>query len=719
MDIIVHEKVDLVKLRKVRAQCDDDPELCYTIDSLLKYAKPLKKGGRIGINTITLKNEFVRAYPKNRPTLAYLRKDVKSYVMPDDTHDFDIVNCHPTILRNICKKNNINCPTLDDYVNHRDKWIAKGISKNEVTHSLYGNKHPTKHHDIERLREEIDIISKLVVSLEVYKPVVTYSKLVKNNPKGESVISYILQSEELKIMTIVMRTLQQMHPTVHLNSYEYDGCKLGIPADVSKDDVLTTINAVANDFDVRFIIKPPAAHHFDEEEVETDAEIEECVTDTMAFDMIIKSRPGIIRSWKGQIWGFDSHTGQWRLETSSSPKVWMRLCQEVHKDNEFGQYASKMLNAFKLCSTLDDDDEFFRNAEMSTIGKLLYKNGIWDIENECVLPFSPNFLFTIKIDRPIPKVRNEYHIKKLYKIIFNDPHPNENIRNELIKGLAVALTGSNKKRKIWINLGTTGTGKSTLLNLLQNAYGGYVTTLKAQNFVLQKNAEANDHCGWLTDLRYTRIAITSECPNNIRLDGNLLKTISGGDPVQSRKMYTNPESHNIQATIFMLANALSPIDPMDEAMRSRVSAIPWNVSFVKNESQDYSVNDYIKTHDAFDALFWIMQDGYQLFKTQGFCKVEEIDEYTKTFADEQDEFKQIFEEKFEVGGPGDLLLSDQVYLAFKQCSRSQSHIAQRLLNDYNISKDRRRNAGKWEDKKMCFIGIKPKQVPDLFVSTDY
>lgn len=710
MDIEVYEKINLANLKKVRSKCDN-PDLCSKLDSLLKYAKPLKKGGTIGINKIELKNEFVRAYPKNRPTVALLRKDVKSFILVDDTYDFDIVNCHPTILRNICKKNSISCPLLDDYVEHRDKWLAKGITKNEMTFSLYGTSVPTRHNDVELFRVEANLINKLVCGLDDYKKVVNFSKLAKNNPKKESVISYILQSEELVIMMNVMKTVQQAFPTVQLNTYEYDGCRYGIPNDVSKDDVLTTMNSVASQYDVRFIIKAPAKHNFDlddddSSDVEND---EEEIDDLTAYERVIHAFPGIIRKWNGKIWAFDVHTGQWSIQTVSDPYVWFNLCKAVHINNAYGRFTKRMLDAYKMCVMLQDASAFFKEAEMKTVGKLLYKDAIWDIENSCVLPFSHEYLFTIKIDRNIPKERDEFHINKLYKAIFEDTHPNIKTRNELIKGLAVALTGNNKDRKIWINLGGTGTGKSTLLNLLTNAYQGYFITLKAQNFVLQKNVDANEHCGWLSDLRYTRIAMTSECPNNIRLDGNLLKTISGGDPVQSRKMYVNPESHGIQATIFMMANALSPIEPMDEAMKDRVSAIPWNVQFKKMENRDTTICDYIKQTHAHDALFFLLQDAYNLYTQEGFCQVEEIDDFTKTFTDEQDQFKQLFEDKFEVGGASDMMLTEHVYRLFKSYSNSQSHVAQKLLNDYGVKKEQKRNAEQWVGAKMCFVGIKLKE----------
>ena len=220
-------------------------------------------------------------------------------------------------------------------------------------------------------------------------------------------------------------------------------------------------------------------------------------------------------------------------------------------------------------------------------------------------------------------------------------------------------------------------------------------------------------------MRYARIAMTSECPKNIRLDGNLLKTISGGDPIQARKMYNDPTAFNIQATIFMQANALAPIDPMDDAMRDRIKAINWKVQFQKGVNRDETIGDYIKTKEAADALFWIMGDAYALWKSEGFLYVDEIEDYTKTFADEQDEFKQIFEEFYEVGCETDMILAEQVYASFKKYSTSQTHIKAKLLADFGVKNDKRRNNGKWENQRSCFVGIKRKDTEEGLYSSDY
>ena len=40
--------------------------------------------------------------------------------MPKNIKDIDMVNSHPVILLNLCKKNNIPCNILINYVENRD-----------------------------------------------------------------------------------------------------------------------------------------------------------------------------------------------------------------------------------------------------------------------------------------------------------------------------------------------------------------------------------------------------------------------------------------------------------------------------------------------------------------------------------------------------------------------------------------------------------------------
>ena len=41
---------------------------------------------------------------------------IRGYLFSDNTTDIDMVNCHPVLLQYICKKDNIRCPILTEYV---------------------------------------------------------------------------------------------------------------------------------------------------------------------------------------------------------------------------------------------------------------------------------------------------------------------------------------------------------------------------------------------------------------------------------------------------------------------------------------------------------------------------------------------------------------------------------------------------------------------------
>ena len=52
--------------------------------------------------------------------LSYLKKEIRNSIMPKNIKDVHMINAHPVILLNLCKKNDINCNILKNYVENRD-----------------------------------------------------------------------------------------------------------------------------------------------------------------------------------------------------------------------------------------------------------------------------------------------------------------------------------------------------------------------------------------------------------------------------------------------------------------------------------------------------------------------------------------------------------------------------------------------------------------------
>jgi phage/plasmid-associated DNA primase len=168
---------------------------------------------------------------------------------------------------------------------------------------------------------------------------------------------------------------------------------------------------------------------------------------------------------------------------------------------------------------------------------------------------------------------------------------------------------------------------------------------------------------------------------NVKLNGNLLKGISGGDITQARSAGDNPVNISLTATLFSFANDLPAIDPVDEALKDRLRSIPWRVQF-KGEKRDNTIRDWVKTEEASNALFWVMNDAYVLYQQEGLKDIDEIMSFTKELTDEVDEFKIIFDKNFEIGSNEDYVLTNEVYRLFREYEKSEAKIARKLENDF-------------------------------------
>ena len=61
--------------------------------------------------------------------LTSIKRKMRNSIMPDNILDIDMNNSHPRILLYLCKKHNIDCKNLIEYINNR-KYFLNKISDN-------------------------------------------------------------------------------------------------------------------------------------------------------------------------------------------------------------------------------------------------------------------------------------------------------------------------------------------------------------------------------------------------------------------------------------------------------------------------------------------------------------------------------------------------------------------------------------------------------------
>lgn len=277
-------------------------------DALTRYLLLAEKAGVNGIPVHYEQgfyngNPYGRYYPvikckdKSVRTAQGQWRHVRSALFADTETDIDLVNCHPTILADICRKNKIKCPLLDNYVADRNSflaneltitqddvdrynketstaWTLKDFGKTIISATIYGMSNYKKEYLLSgtpfrdgKFKYEINRVIKLVSALPQYAILVNdLNASTDEHRKSGSIISFILQEEERKLVQQAILEFQDRG--FEVTCLIHDGFQVKSKDDDKIDSVLHHINSSI--YPSRLIRKPFAESvlnlHFDEQE---------------------------------------------------------------------------------------------------------------------------------------------------------------------------------------------------------------------------------------------------------------------------------------------------------------------------------------------------------------------------------------------------------------------------------------------------------------------
>ena len=175
--------------------------------------------------------------------------------------DFDMVNCHPQILLFICKKNNISCRELNYYCTNRDFYFNELIDKEGLTKDeakkLYltsmnsdrlttiQNKKKIKSQAFYEFDKEMKEIQRKLTELNPQLKA-TLEKTKSKNING-SLLNTLLCIEENNILQDLINKSKNGKINFSLDVLIFDGFLSKIQNNVSKDDIINTLNKATED----------------------------------------------------------------------------------------------------------------------------------------------------------------------------------------------------------------------------------------------------------------------------------------------------------------------------------------------------------------------------------------------------------------------------------------------------------------------------------------
>ena len=168
------------------------------------------------------------SYYADSSCLTYLKKEIRNSIMPNNIKDIDMVNAHPVILNYLCKKNNVDCNILKNYIENRE-LILSSFSENrkivkELFLSILNGGFKDIYSDDKQTNNYLKLFENEIIRIQNYFYINDKRYLdIDYNYKGKNLSRIILDIEN-QILQIMINYF--ISKNVNILTLEYDGLKI-------------------------------------------------------------------------------------------------------------------------------------------------------------------------------------------------------------------------------------------------------------------------------------------------------------------------------------------------------------------------------------------------------------------------------------------------------------------------------------------------------------
>lgn len=382
--------------------------------------------------------------------------------------------------------------------------------KTAIIRTLNNGKPPTCANECGRaflqlLKKEVEFVTRVLMADPLYADEATASKA--GNGKV-TFLHYVMSKIELDLLIQVAAYIQLQKRTIRC--LIYDG--LLVESDGKQDDcaLLQGAEQFVQDHtscSIKLSIKPMVSVYNKKMKDAPMCPIDDSYAAGFFVDLYGSNNLVLAQ---GDVHVFDKGTGMWDSSSHS-----LSAAVHVHRHELLFQgprgtvnYGGDATNIRKMLTIVPNfikrNDNFFIDSLDSSVGKLLFADGIYDFDSDTFTPgYDSNTVFTGRIDRAYERHGSLEARAELERVMWQDPYTQQQMDDgvPLCKKIALgrALYGDYRARKAYIVVGDTGTGKGVEAAALQKSAGSFVGTFDINNFVYNPNSGADQakQLSWL------------------------------------------------------------------------------------------------------------------------------------------------------------------------------------------------------------------------------
>jgi hypothetical protein len=576
--------------------------------------------------------------------------------------DIDIKNCHPVILVQYCDAKGYACDAIKDYVIHRDDKLNDLMTANNMEINKK-NKDIVKKVMLSAVNGAMKTIPKCIEELKVkpdwfvkfYKQCNKVKEQIAADPENKDLVKAVVKKQKKDNKnnvegSVLNHTLCRIEDEIIMacNAYCEDNkipvknivlCFDGFMIPVGLDIELGALSKYVKEktgYDVEFAVKP-----FDEiidlsGLAPSDSQMKDVTTiehDAEGAFLLLKELQDRLRVSQAVVYMKEGNlwiTDKMRIDTLMKNEcVRMNFARMGAEDKVLPYSTNKngRENIVKLAMDLlmeREDKHFAEKAFQSTLGKLCFKNGVYDFNSRSFTPWcdNPEVYTNILIDRDFPE-RDDVKIKEVYDKVINTIFNSDGKVKSMLNVISNALSGAVHEKYMSMCMGHRSSGKGVITELCSYAFGDYVGTFLASNLLMDNSLDAERQYGFMLALRSCRLLFANEAKRDdsrkdCSYDGNLIKSFIGGDKYKGRFIYGSPVEFRIQGKMFLMFNDMPVFTPADCLESMAYFDFPYKFVDADNmvdalpfyRPADPKIKDFIRDPAVSDAFLHIVLDHY-------------------------------------------------------------------------------------------------------------
>lgn len=372
----------------------------------------------------------------------------------------------------------------------------------------------------------------------------------------------------------------------------------------------------------------------------------------------------------------EAYTLSERISSEICEKILNGVKQSLVKDEEDGfnndevnKFATRVKVTYAKLKDINNKgsiikacrNKFYHPKFLNLIdsnGKLIgFENGVFDLRNMEFRDGIPEDYITMTTGYKYIEYKKEDKIIRDIEKFFEKLQPEHEVREYLLKFIAICLDGTISLEQFFFWPGSGGNGKSKTLILIKETFGEYQKPLPVK-VLTGPTPDPQSASPALADKRGIRFVHSSEPGKNEVLNISTMKLFTGGDEIATRNLYEKTFYFKPQFKMVFALNDMVEIPSLDGGTWRRIVKLDFPSKFVDNPNpnkpfqfeKDNKLDEKIKIWK--DAFMWyllrVMMPKYLEAESKkegsGFKKPKRIIDDTEIYHKQCDKYYEFIHE---------------------------------------------------------------------------